>query len=273
MSTLPARLARHWRRLPAIAWQRMRFAAARAGLPLTDNERRLAGLKGIHTGRRAFVIGNGPSLRMDDLDAIRDELSFAANRIYLAFAHTSWRPTYLAAEDPLMVAGCSKELMALGIPSFFPEDLRAALPRAALTSDTVHFLPYFRPAVPNFSRDALRRVYWGGSVIHGLLQLAWFMGIRELYLLGMDHEFSIPGSNAEPQDVVHEAGEQNHFHPGYRNQGEAWFPPDTAWQEASYACARKVFEEEGGDIYNATRGGRLEVFKRRDFDALPEIGI
>jgi len=275
VSALAERLARHWRRLPAIGWQRLRFAAARAGLSLTANERRLAALRGAHQGRRAFVIGNGPSLRMEDLDAIAGELSFAANRIYLAFDRTRWRPTYLAAEDPLMIAGCADALAALDLPRFFPEDARPALPRALRESALVHFLPYLRPGLPAFGHNVLRRVYWGGSVVHSLLQLAWFMGVREVYLMGMDHEFTVPagahGAHAG-QKPVREAGERNHFHPGYRNAGEAWFPPDTAWQEASYACARRAFEEVGGGVFNATRGGRLEVFERRDFDAVVGSG-
>ena len=38
-------------------------------------------LKGIHIGKRCFIIGNGPSLRVEDLEKIKDEYTFAANRM------------------------------------------------------------------------------------------------------------------------------------------------------------------------------------------------
>ena len=38
--------------------------------------------------------------------------------------------------------------------------------------------------------------------------------------------------------------------------------------EMAYQAAEKYAEEHGIKIYNATRGGRLEVFERVDFDSL-----
>ena len=36
-----------------------------------------------HAGKRAFVIGNGPSLRDTDLHKLAGEVTFGSNRIYL----------------------------------------------------------------------------------------------------------------------------------------------------------------------------------------------
>ena len=33
-----------------------------------------------------------------------------------------------------------------------------------------------------------------------------------------------------------------------------------------FQAARKAFEDDGREIYNATRGGKLEVFIRKDLD-------
>ena len=42
-------------------------------------------------GKRCFIIGNGPSLRIEDLERIKDD-TFAVNRIYKIFDKTFWRP-------------------------------------------------------------------------------------------------------------------------------------------------------------------------------------
>ena len=46
---------------------------------------RLAALKDIHKGERAFIIGNGPSLKQTDLGKLKGEFTFGLNRIYLMF--------------------------------------------------------------------------------------------------------------------------------------------------------------------------------------------
>ena len=50
-----------------------------------ESIRRLAALKDIHKGQRAFIIGNGPSLKQTDLTKLKNEFTFGMNRIYLLF--------------------------------------------------------------------------------------------------------------------------------------------------------------------------------------------
>ena len=61
--------------------------------------------KDIHKGKRIFVIGNGPSLKYDDLEKLKKnkEICIAANKIYLAFDNTKWRPNYLCISDFRMI--------------------------------------------------------------------------------------------------------------------------------------------------------------------------
>ena len=51
--------------------------------------------KDKHKGQRVFIIGNGPSLSKTDLNLIKNEVSFAMNRISLIYdKNIDWRPTY-----------------------------------------------------------------------------------------------------------------------------------------------------------------------------------
>ena len=49
------------------------------------HEKMISRVKNLHYGKRAFVIGNGPSLTTADLDHLTEEITFAANKIYLAY--------------------------------------------------------------------------------------------------------------------------------------------------------------------------------------------
>src|SRR6187551_16933 len=60
-----------------------------------ESIRRLAALKDIHKGKRAFIIGNGPSLKQTDLSKLKNEITFGMNRVYLAFPDWGFSTTYL----------------------------------------------------------------------------------------------------------------------------------------------------------------------------------
>jgi hypothetical protein len=104
------------------------------------------------------------------------------------------------------------------------------------------------------------------------MQLACFMGIREIYLIGVDFNFTLSDKTGEEnkRKIYISEGERNHFHPNYRKPGERWHEPELHYQEKSYLAAREVVQQLGGQIFNATRGGKLEIFQRVDFDTLFE---
>ena len=60
--------------------------------------------KDLYQGKRCFIIGNGPSLKADDLDCLKNEYTFAANRIYEILDKTDWRPwAYVVVDKNLQM--------------------------------------------------------------------------------------------------------------------------------------------------------------------------
>ena len=41
-----------------------------------------------YLGRRGFAIGNGPSLRIEDIGSLSNEITLASNKVYFAFGQT-----------------------------------------------------------------------------------------------------------------------------------------------------------------------------------------
>jgi len=262
------------RRVVSARFDQWLVRMAECGLPLTADDARLVSLKDKHRGRRAFIIGTGPSLRIADLERLRGEITFASNRIYVCFSETGWRPTYYATsyldihdryyDDIDRIAGSVK---------FLPKVARKVCPRVrgAIYLRRVH-KPFY-PELPAFSNNALRGVCWGATITYELIQLAVYMGIREMYLLGVDFDYGLPGEAREKggQPYIVE-GDSGHFHPDYARPGERSFYPSLHKHAKAYEAAKAAVESVGGRIYNATRGGRLEVFERVDFDALTTSG-
>ncbi len=78
-----------------------------------ESIRRLSEMKDIHKGRRAFIMGNGPSLKQTDLSKLKDEITFGMNRVYLAFPDWGFSTTYLCVTNDLVVEQFVDDIIAL----------------------------------------------------------------------------------------------------------------------------------------------------------------
>src|SRR5690242_15309754 len=76
----------------------------------TESMRRLRACQNQYAGKRCFVVGNGPSLKKTDFSLLENEITFATNRIYLAFDQLKWRPSYYVCSNDLIVEQCAKEI-------------------------------------------------------------------------------------------------------------------------------------------------------------------
>ena len=254
----------------------------------------------INELKRCFIIGNGPSLKPEDLDQIKalGEFSIASNRIYLIFDKTDWRPDVYTSLDlecikasrPEILELSNKALALLGVNA--PDDI----PSELTLSGYEHILPVKKimnynnwlvtGKLPPFSDDITKCIYHGMTVTYFNIQTAVWLGFKEIILIGIDHQFKnhfhvssperasvqcigIPGRINQVQGV-----ERNHFAENYAadlpggSDGEAgrfyWIDAATM----AYIAAKKYAEAHGIRIINATRGGKLDIFERVNFDRL-----
>jgi len=229
--------------------------------PYRPSSLRLGHLAGRHAGEAAWLIGNGPSVRPEDLDRLAGRLTFAFNRFYLAHPQTSMRPTYTVAGDTQMIEDFGQSI----VDESGGTVLIASAAPPGLLGDYI----WVRQASlypPLFSRAADRIVCSGGSTPYVAMQIAYFMGVRKFYLYGADFSFSFFPSGEAADKFRTASGDGNHFIANYR-AGKPWCPPSFKDIAASFLAARLVMEADGGFIRNVTRGGLLEMFEREDFDA------
>lgn len=247
----------------------LRYLFFKKKLFLTSNYQKIALLKDKHKNQRGFVIGNGPSLQIRDLNLLKKEVTFASNRIYLAFEQTDWRPTYYSVEDSLVLEQNQKQIQNFtDTNKLFPSDITKYI---SPIQNTLYFnfqRTQFYPQEPSFGINALHCLYWGSTITYTLLQLACYMGIREIYLLGVDHDYDVPKKHEKGEEAFVVNNNQNHFHPDYLKPGEKMHPPNLHQLDKAYLSANRAISRLNGKIYNATRGGKLEIFPRVDFDSL-----
>jgi hypothetical protein len=251
---------------------KIRFVLAGKGVYLTQNERRFASLRSKYQGKRCFLIGNGPSLNKIDLTKLKEEFTFGVNAIYLNYEKMKFHPTFYVVEDFLVAEDRAAEINAYKGPEvkFFGTFLEYVLKQDEKTIVTNTYLNYWEPFVPYFSTNCVRNMGVGGSVTFQCLQLAYFMGFSEVYLIGFDHNYKIPKeANLDiSNQIISQSDDENHFNKDYFGKGYRWHDPKVERMEQSYILAGEMFKKDGRKVYNATVGGKLDVFERVNYDDL-----
>lgn len=191
-----------------------------------------------------FVLGNGPSLA--NVDAITLALfdSFGTNRIYLRHL-----PTYYVCVNRLIAEQSIEKISKLPSKSFVTEFV-----------EIPNVIKLHSGYDAEFSFDPQIYVNEGGTVTYVCLQLAYWLGYKRVFLLGVDHKYNYQGVPNE--EIMWTGTDTNHFVPNYMMPGEKWNCPDLGASERYYQIAKEVFERNGGEIINLTEGSALEVFRK-----------
>ena len=180
--------------------------------------------KNIHKGKRAFLIASGSNLKTIDLELLKDEITYSRNDIMLNIGEAEWQPTYYASIDAIAYENSNFNCNEIPSTKFFPEKLKdqhQSLP------DT-YFLNYKKSALDKnkflfeFSKDITQGIVEGNSALYFLMQIAYYMGIDKLYLIGLGPEF----------------------------------------EKAPFQAARNSFEEDGREIINASNKSKTDIFRK-----------
>jgi len=221
-----------------------------------------------YKGQRCFIVANGPSLRAEDLDKLhqRDEITFGMNRIYKLFDKTSWRPTFYVCEDELIIKEKQTEINAIPAQEkFIPIELNW-WHNINIDNALYFHLNYDKEKQSKygFSSEIAHQIDCRATVTASCMQIAAYMGFSEIYLLGVDHNYQktidINGN------VVVDPNAKDYFCEDYNKDRDKLFVPTPERSELAYMAAQAFAEHSDVKIYNATRGGKLEVFPRVNFD-------
>ena len=236
---------------------------------ITDQEesyynKKIVEYKDIHKGESCFIVGHGPSLQERDLDVLEENhvISFSMNCAFKIMDKTNWKPDYYVAMDnarlrrysefkwdkytkrKCFIADCSEQ--------FWMEN----------TSENnlkYHSVRNMNWRGTKFSDDISRKVYFGATVAYDCMQIAAYMGFKTIYLLGMD---LVPYNKGDKSAYKY----SNFFEQENQNS-----PRPQMWVDNiinAYEVAKRYGDSHNIHIYNATRGGYLEVFERVNFDEL-----
>jgi hypothetical protein len=217
-------------------------------------------LHGSIEGKPLLIVGNGPSLNQTPLESFDSIFSIGMNKIDMIFEKTTWRPDVIITTNNLVVKQHWSRMLKNRIPCYISWKAR-------------FFVPFFKRKKfrfflnnnnRDFQCDVSKSVGAAGTVTYTALQFAYYLGANPVILVGVDHNFTYDG---KPNDIQKRIGQdQNHFDPNYFASGQYWGVPNLDLSEVGYENAKEAFEKDGRKIFDATVGGKLQVFEKISVD-------
>ena len=225
-------------------------------------------LRSLHNkfaGQPMLVVGNGPSLNETPLDDFAEVPSIGMNKIDLLFPRTTWRPTIIVCTNTLVAKQHRDEFIRSEIPIYLSWKSRHFIPRRS--RDRInYFLSLTQRA---FSPDITVGVGCGATVTYAALQFAYYMGADPVIIFGVDHSYATKG---KPHEIRRREGpDVDHFDPAYFKAGSFWGIPNLELSEMAYQATLHAFEQVGRKVYDATIGGKLEIFPKISVDRAREL--
>ncbi|MEQ8786848.1 MAG: DUF115 domain-containing protein [Pirellulaceae bacterium] len=235
-------------------------------------------LRDRHRGRRCFIIGNGPSLAQQDLAPLADDVTIVMNAFYRhPILKTGWRPTIHCMAEPAAAYDDPRLLQILrdcatGANAHlhvFPIEVRDIVRQYDLLPDERVRYVDFRGTTDSYPSDRQPTLTdtlpYMTNTAHLSLVVAMHLGCSPIYLMGMDHDW-----------LAHK-GFDRHFyaHQGIESESGSLWDLDSypylelmessirAWRD--YIWLRRIAEQSGFEILNASHGGFLDVFPRADY--------
>jgi len=294
-------------------------------------------LENAYSGKRIFLLGNGPSLNDTPLRILDDEYTLAMNKINHIYDSTSWRPDfYFVSSPPDNVPGAEKLMNFIEFNMGNP-NIKCLL-NSTYTNhisegyDDIYFMdriklntginPFHLSSLEEIKQMDLNHLlrYWSDDLSHfayhyhsmyEAVQFAVYAGFEEIYFVGTDlgMEYSNPHMvSSEGLDPYKFEGDKYEFFRTAYDEGKLAssfingmalkaiqtisgtniskkfnngssihfdgkylqdlkihdYTKDEIELRKGHVATKRICEHKGIDVFNATIGGELEIYPRKN---------
>lgn len=211
------------------------------------NDKRLKEFQMKYLPSRCFIIGTGPSIEKTNLKLLKDQHTFTVNEF---FRSKFYIPTSFYVVVTKEIPRYYHDICNLKSTLFMGGNAgRWYLNNRPDRGNPIILKDYGELDVWNdIPSDHIKNGFrGGGTVVFETLQLAHFMGFKEIYLLGCDCTYK----------------GKHHCYAGKRWEGD-----ERPWDKIfhRYEIIKKELSKTGTTIFNSTVGGDLDVFERRKLE-------
>lgn len=149
---------------------------------------RLKALENSCQNKRAFIVADGTAVSPEMGKQLKKEIVFGVNS-GTQLKWNGWKPAWLGIQSPQAYAVLEKELSQYEIV-FVGDHLAEQfdLPTCAVQYPYLgvykYYMNRYQEYGTKFSGNAFEVVYDGYTVVYSMLQIAVYLGIKEIYLIG-----------------------------------------------------------------------------------------
>jgi len=230
--------------------------------------------KDEYAGKKCFIIGSGPSLAYKDLSFLKNLTVIALNLSILTLNLHDIKPDFNIIADRYQYPRFKEVYKNLtykkDIQKIIVTSACETFPKELIDNQTFFFPKKLQQEIPSFSKNPLKDGFSRGkTVAYDAIQLAYYLGFKEVNIIGMDMDFDKDwGTNGHSYEL-----EKN---PKFTNlnfartkdfeiqRGSPGHPEYAGYIEKCMRLAKKAFQEKGREIFNDF-SSKLNVFQKKNF--------
>ncbi len=242
--------------------------------------------KNANKGKRCFILGTGPSIKIQDLTPLKDEWTFAVAGFYLHPQYDIVHPKFFSilcsevfkedVESKKYLENVSKKVhedTIMILPFTYKELIEK---RDLFSKNKKIFLSqnqYFTED-GKFNVDIDKQIPYLQNIIFSSMITANYMGFKTMYLMGVEHDWLVKKSYIEGKTPYYQ---EHHF---YEAEDVPKIPimDIIVPYEETCKCARITFQthrllkQKMSDvkIFNLTPGSYLDVFPFKKYEEVME---
>jgi len=237
----------------------------------------------IHKGERLFIIGNGPSIKNTDLKKIKNAKKMVVSNFYLHEDYNVIKPEYhcfaqFTYNDNLNQSFYHKWIYEIGEKSgdsqfFFDISEKKLIDQcSSLKENRINYMCLDAINLDYYDEiDITSKMLCGQSVTIDCIQLAIYMGFKYIYLVGIEHSEIVTGHYDYFYDRTQSLIGNKDTYASETGRvlfdfSQQLYIKYRLWKQ--YESLKSIADKNGVKIYNATKGGVLDVFERVDYDLL-----
>lgn len=219
-----------------------------------ENTSNLKKLYNIHKGERCFILGCAPSLKQLDLTKLNTEYTFTVNKGYklrdLGLEHSNYH--LIMDRELLNDNGVLAELPTNFSDLFF---LNAELDYEKENWNKL-YVEILNSNMIKFQEDITKPLMTTATVISQAIQIAYYMGFSDIYLLGVDLDFSKNSGHVYTSSFEEKEREKTLSIKGEKVMLDG------------LNNITKFLTSKGINIYNASPAGVLDCMPRVKYETL-----
>ena len=225
--------------------------------------------KGISSDKVCYIIGNGPSLKYQDLSKLDNSYNMACNNFIKYGNIQDLTVDFYCISDPSFInkEGYFETPLEIEKLRYYNSNMIKVYPIRFLFNPNFIMNKLYKNTVfikidkekkiweyENINFDLTKNLFWGHTIILDIcIPLAVFLGFKEIRLLGCDTNYNKENTH------FYKSISTDEYHKNAKTNRSIWYEI----VNKGYSVASKLALKQSIDIYDCTYEGSIEALKKK----------